>query len=73
MRVKPLLLGCLYLGLLLPAQASDEAPPSLELLEYLADYAEEDDGSLIDPLQQAADADPKDPYNDYLRKRAYAQ
>ncbi len=35
--------------------ANEEALPSIELLEYLADFIEDEDGRLVDPLSQTAE------------------
>ncbi|HHI77296.1 MAG TPA: hypothetical protein ENJ94_09000 [Gammaproteobacteria bacterium] len=41
----------------LPAAAEErEALPSLELLDYLADFEEDADGRLIDPMESLAEA-----------------
>ncbi len=40
----------------LPAAAEDQALPSLELLDYLADFEEDADGRLIDPMDAVAEA-----------------
>lgn len=53
LRVKTILLiSCCMGSLLLPQQtrADDDTPPSLEFLEFLADW-ESDQGEWIDPLQ----------------------
>lgn len=68
----------LFLLLLLPAwlpgtalggQTGDEAP-SLELLEYLAEYSEDENGRLLDPMDQSDDDQTRSySYREYMQER----
>ena len=61
------LLGGLCL-VLCGAQAGEPQPPSLELLEFLAEYAEDDNGQLLDPLDPSAQPQSVS-YRDYQRQQ----
>ncbi len=50
----------------------DEPLPSVELLEYLADFGEDENGRLIDPLSQAEtenDGPRSVSYREYLQRQ----
>ena len=50
----------------------DDTLPSIELLEYLADFVEDEKGRLIDPLSQAEtedDAPRSVSYREYLQRQ----
>jgi hypothetical protein len=70
--------GTLLLLLLFPAwggcaQADDgeeQDMPSIELLEYLAEYAEDADGRLLDPMERADETESRSySYREYLQQR----
>ena len=56
-----------------PDPRSGEDLPSLELLEYLAEYAEDEDGNLLDPMDQADQAEESGPrsysYRQYMQEQ----
>jgi hypothetical protein len=53
-----------------PAAESGDDIPSLELLEYLAEYAEDENGRLLDPIAQADESEPRSySYREYLQER----
>jgi hypothetical protein len=68
----------LFLLLLFPACGAcakaaaneQEDMPSIELLEYLAEYAEDENGRLLDPMEPADATDSRSySYREYMQQR----
>ena len=54
----------------LPSIADDaQEIPSLELLEYLAEFAETEQGTLIDPVDQQYTSNKSVSYRDYMKEQ----
>lgn len=48
----------------------DEDTPSLELLDYLAEYGEDENGGLLDPLEQLDENETRGySYREYMQER----
>jgi hypothetical protein len=53
-----------------PAADNSDNMPSLELLEYLAEYAEDESGRLWDPMEQADEPETRSySYREYMQER----
>lgn len=55
----PLLIAAVPADAAPPTETSD--PPSIELLEYLAEFELDNDGRLLDPLEMQRDSRDQDP------------
>ena len=54
----------------IPAAQGEDDTPSLELLEYLAEYAEDENGRLQDPMEQADEPTTRSySYREYMQQR----
>lgn len=54
--------------------ASDkQETPSLELLEYLAEFAESEQGDLIDPIDQQNTPGKSISYREYMKEQTQTQ
>jgi len=61
----------LLLGISFPLKMAFAAEsPSIELLEYLAEYAEDPNGILIDPIDGYEPTTESVSYRDYIREQA---
>jgi hypothetical protein len=71
MRARLLLLLALPLWTCgIPAAQDEGDTPSLELLEYLAEYAEDENGRLWDPIEQADQPTTRSySYREYMQER----
>ena len=69
-RLLCLALGSVWAAGLHADTGENEQAPNLELLEYLAEYTEDENGRLIDPMDQPDDNETRSyTYQEYMQER----